>query len=342
MPHSPKSNDSQLKNGFFGSPMPCPEQAQPLSARRQLGVVALSITFILLGNMLSQLLIDQFVALLAPSIRQADWYLIVLASISMYLCAMPLSLFFFTTAEAGPPQPRRIKPLALLGLLTICIALTYLCNFIGFSFNALLEAITKVPPKNDLVELTSSTPLWANLLFMGILAPIMEEIFLRKLTIDRLTFLGELPAALLSGLAFGLMHSNSYQVFYTSALGIVFGMIYLATGKLRYTIALHISINLIGGVFISELLKHIDIEAFSAAPLEYAAQSPIPIALLLLFFAFLAICFLAAPIALILLWKRFKPQKNQSPLSRSAWRRALLCNPAVWIFFGAILMLFFI
>ena len=83
---------------------------------------------------------------------------------------------------------------------------------------------------------------------MVILAPEIEEYIFRKQLIDRMHIYGEKLAVVTSALMFGLFHGNLSQFFYAFALGLVFGYVYLKTGKLRYNISLHMLINLIGSV----------------------------------------------------------------------------------------------
>lgn len=78
--------------------------------------------------------------------------------------------------------------------------------------------------------------------------PVVEEIAFRKLIIDRTVQFGEKNAVLFSAMIFGLMHGNFYQAFYAFGIGLVFGYIYTRSGKIRYTIILHIIFNLICGV----------------------------------------------------------------------------------------------
>ena len=76
-----------------------------------------------------------------------------------------------------------------------------------------------------------------------ILAPICEELLFRKFIIDRIVNYGEVPAMLISGLMFGLYHGNLAQFMYAAGIGIFFAFIYIRTGKIGYTIALHMFVN---------------------------------------------------------------------------------------------------
>lgn len=74
-------------------------------------------------------------------------------------------------------------------------------------------------------------------------APILEEILYRKLLIDRLHAYGQWTAAALSALVFGLVHGNSGQFFLAFLIGLLFAVVYMKTGRVIYTVILHVIIN---------------------------------------------------------------------------------------------------
>lgn len=104
-----------------------------------------------------------------------------------------------------------------------------------------------------------------NLLLVVICAPIIEEYVFRKLLIDRTVRYGQGVSILLSGLMFGLYHGNLQQFIYAFGLGAFFAFIYVKTGKLRYTIFLHMFINFMGGVAGVLVLKALDLETYMNA-----------------------------------------------------------------------------
>ena len=308
--------------------------------RLQAVSIALGISLITLLTAAFQYLLVFLVYRFAPAIADTDWYYIVLSTAPMYAFAMPLSLLLFRIGRSDPPPTRRMSFPVWLGVLAICFTLMYAGNFIGIIVNTIISIFTGKPVINDLAELTLQTPLWANLLFCGILAPIFEEIFYRKLVIDRLRRYGDLAAILMSGLLFGLIHGNFSQFFYASFIGVVFGYIYLRTGKLRYTIALHMAVNLIGGVYVTEMTKLLTPILESTDPLLAMVENPACVTMVLLYFLFLAACVVATPIALVLLWKKIGFEKAQVKLSGNTAVRVFLLNPAVWLLAAVILLMF--
>ena len=159
--------------------------------------------------------------------------------------------------------------------------------------------------------------------------------------IDRLRVLGELPAVLLSGLLFGLIHGNFSQFFYATFVGFVLGYLYLRTGRLRYPIAIHMTLNLAGGVLMTEIARHLPFLTGEGdfALEELAASLPWVIAYggyLLLLLA----CVVATPITLLLLRRQIRLRRAVPAPEQTDWLRMLPGNPPVWLLGGVILLLF--
>lgn len=315
----------------------------PIDLRRerlQAASVAFGVAFISLFTAALQFLLVYLISCFAPALADADWYVIVLSTAPMYAVAMPLSILLYRIGRAEPPPRHRMSSLVWFGLLAICFTLMYAGNFIGIIVNAIISIVTGKPVVNELAEMTLNTPLWANLLFCSILAPILEELFYRKLVIDRLRRYGDLPAILISGVLFGLIHGNFSQFFYAALIGVVFGYIYLRTGKLRYTVGLHMAVNLVGGVYATEMTKLLTPILESDNPLITMAQNPAALAMLAPYLIFITACIVTAPIALVLLRKTIGFRKATVRLSARDAVRVFLVNPAVWLLAGVILLLF--
>ena len=79
----------------------------------------------------------------------------------------------------------------------------------------------------------------------------------RKLLIDRLLPYSEFFAILTGGLLFGLVHGNFYQFFYATMVGLLFSFIYVRTGRIGYTILMHIIINFTGSIVAPFIGEHL-------------------------------------------------------------------------------------
>ena len=88
-----------------------------------------------------------------------------------------------------------------------------------------------------------STGLVVTFLIPVVIGPILEELIFRKLLIDRIRRFGEWNAVLFSALAFGLFHMNLPQFCYAASVGLMLGYVYVKTGRILYTIIMHILLN---------------------------------------------------------------------------------------------------
>jgi CAAX amino terminal protease family. len=99
-----------------------------------------------------------------------------------------------------------------------------------------------------LAQLVTASDVWAATVFVVLAAPVIEELFFRRLLIDRLRGYGQRAAVAVPALAFALVHGNFTQVFYAFFLGLALGYVYIRTHRIGYTIMLHMAINALGSL----------------------------------------------------------------------------------------------
>jgi membrane protease YdiL (CAAX protease family) len=154
-----------------------------------------------------------------------------------------------------------------IGMFLACFPIAYaagaIANIIGTMINVQIGNATGKGAVNPVVDLMTQVPGAAVFVVAVILAPICEELTFRKFLLDRTVRFGEKTAVLMSGLAFGLYHGNLAQFAYAFVLGALFGFIYVRTGKIIYTILIHMFINGMSTVLSQVLLKSLDLEAIT-------------------------------------------------------------------------------
>lgn len=181
---------------------------------------------------------------LFPDFASGSYFRWFINYVPFYFVAIPvyvLLMSYFPKAER-----KRISPLCFfdwIKLLASSYALIYAGNVIGVTVGRVLSRALGKDVTNPVAEALDSENVFLMLLIVGVLAPIFEEIVFRKTMIDRLSLYGEKNAMIFTGVCFGLFHGNIAQGFYAAFLGIFFGYVYLRTGKIRYTVALHMFIN---------------------------------------------------------------------------------------------------
>lgn len=179
----------------------------------------------------------------------------------MYLVATPVCLVFLRRVEPRPMKQKSITFGYFLALLLMCIPIIYLGMYLGVKVTSLIDEYTGYNSSESLNKLIIGSDLLSNFIFLGLLAPIIEEILFRKLLIDRIVKYGEGIAVFTSALMFGLFHGNFTQFFFAFGVGLLFAYIYCRTGKIRYSIALHMIINMVNSVFIPFIISKIDMNA---------------------------------------------------------------------------------
>ena len=177
-------------------------------------------------------------------------------------------------------------------------------------------------------------------LCMVILAPLFEELVFRRTLIDRMRPYGEKLAVVTTAAMFALFHGNLSQMFYAFTLGLVFGYVYVRTGKLRYTVGLHMLINLLGGV-VGPLLTDWAGDALDLEDVSRLAEAELtPGALALGAYGLLMI--VAAIAGLVLLIARAKRVRFQpAPLELPRGKRfsTAWLNPGMLLFTAACLLM---
>ncbi len=165
-----------------------------------------------------------------------------------YVIAMPICIFMLNRKEQMVPEKSNLGTSGWFKFFTITFAMLFIGNFIASIVSSIIDAVSGVEVQNAVADLALSDNVIVKSIIMAIVAPIMEEYVFRKKVIDSLYAYGEKRAILISALIFGAIHGNISQMFYAFTLGLVFGYIYIKTGKIRYTISFHIIVNFMGGV----------------------------------------------------------------------------------------------
>lgn len=189
-------------------------------------------------------------------LRTSSWGMWITMLVPMYFVAMPLCILIMRGMPAEKPQDAKLGAGNFLIFFCIFYFFTYAGNIFGTILSGLLSGGTA---QNQISELAmDNNPL--KIVVMVIMAPLLEEYICRKLIIDRTRRYGEKIAVVLSGLTFGLLHGNLFQFFYAFAGGMVMAYIYIRTGRLRYSVLIHVIMNFMGAVIAPLILTAVDTE----------------------------------------------------------------------------------
>ena len=174
-----------------------------------------------------------------------------------------LVLYLLTKKNAQKPERSSLKFGWWFVMFLCCFGIGGIGQFIGSIVNGIITAPAAIinyvvsstlTSSNLVANLLYADDSWIYLIFgiitVGIVVPILEELIFRRLVINSTCKYGYGAAIMISAFTFAVYHGNFVQFFYAFGLGILFAYIYCKTGKLRYTVLLHMGYNLYAAMII--------------------------------------------------------------------------------------------
>lgn len=229
-------------------------------AKKTFSKIGLTLCMVLLVLYITQIALTVVLVLLKKdSFLETSTGMWLTSIIPMYIFAFPIGLLMLRSLPINAPEKEEITFKTFIVYVCIAFFLMNVGNYIGVFLSMLLSQGTA---ENALDTFALDTnPL--KILVMVILAPLFEEYIFRKQIVDRTKIYGEKTAVILSGLLFGLFHTNMFQFFYAFFLGVLFAYIYVRTGRLRYPVLIHGIINFCGAVVAPYIISKIDMDAIN-------------------------------------------------------------------------------
>lgn len=224
----------------------------------KLGIGFLVGTIVIFAVQILALVIAEAVA---PGLTEDMNIYLLVSMLPMYLIGIPVLALLVWKLPSQTPERRTMKPGQFAVAVIMSFSLMYVANIIGTIMTTIIGLFKHGGVQNTLANVvTETSPLIVSLI-MVICAPIVEEFVFRKLVVDRAVRYGQGTAVVLSGLMFGLFHGNLNQFMYATALGMFLAFLYVKTGKLKITIAIHMLINFMGSVVSAWVLKVVNLDA---------------------------------------------------------------------------------
>lgn len=256
-----------------------------------------------------QVAVSMLVLAFAPSLLDNPNLSLLVSMLPTYTIAFPLTSLLIHQVPGVQMKKHNMKPTQLLGAFVISYALMYLSNLAGQFFTNIIGIIKGSPVDDAIADLVSELNPLTAFFVMVLLAPALEEWIFRKLLVDRTIRYGEGTAIFLSGLMFGLFHGNLNQFVYTFLIGAFWAFIYVKTGRLRYTIYLHMALNFMGSVGSLFFLGAIStLEGGSSAMngFHFLLGMLIPLAIVIPYLIVVFGLVISGIVLLVTNWKRFR------------------------------------
>ena len=262
------------------------------------------------------------------------WLRWVMVFAPIYAAGVPAALMALHGMKREVPVRKNMRLRDFADAFAVCIFLMYSGNILGIAVTSALKRFFDITSANAATDLAAQGSVWMRLVFMVILAPFFEEFIFRAQFTSRMRPYGETAAVVTGALMFGLFHGNLNQFFYASMIGLVLGYVYIRTGKLRYTVALHMMINFLGGIAGPELIRVTEGDMFTADGITRSG---------ILLSIYICLLIGTALIGFVRLCLRMRTLKTETAEKEIIFRRGIRAawvNPGMLLFTAGCLILF--
>lgn len=173
-----------------------------------------------------------------------------LNALCLYCFALPFVWLVLRTIPTQTPTVSGQEKMGVGRLLLYFLIGYFIISVFAYLGVFINYLITLILPDYDTASLfdMSGVSTWAYLLYGVIIAPVMEELLFRWLPYKKLARYGEGSYVFYTAIAFGLFHENLDQFFFAMAIGVLYAAITYRTGKMRYSVILHMLNNLIASL----------------------------------------------------------------------------------------------
>ena len=245
--------------------------------------------------------------------------------LTMYGISMPFMGWLVSRIPAQKIEERKMTAGQWIIAFLMCYGLMYAGNLIGTALTFGIGMVKGTGVDNPLVSTVMQLNPRVTFIIAVLIAPTAEELLFRKLLTERIVKYGELTAVLASGL--------------------FLGFIYVKTGKLRYTIGLHMAINFIGsslGTWMLRVTGYMDTmetltEFLNTKNLEVLADLGNGIVGMFIFGSYASLILMMAGAGLILTWlnrKKFvccAPEEKVASLGKKK-AAVMIGNPGILLY----------
>lgn len=179
-------------------------------------------------------------------LNESTKYLVLVDGIATAV-TIPIMFFMFHRDRVkekvmGVVQPEKAKAWKYFAVIGIAVALC-----VGLNCLIIMSGLS---PRDEAYQETMtvmySAPMLVQVICLGILAPVCEELVFRGLMFKRLRAqTGFLLAAIYSTTIFAVIHGNMVQIIYAFVMGMVFTYVYEKYGSVKAPILAHIGANMV-------------------------------------------------------------------------------------------------
>ena len=286
------------------------------------------IGFIFLGltlfTILAQIIMGVILQPLPKSLTSNYDFWLLISALCTYILPIPFFLYFMGKFKKYNMEKKKLGILQFIACIIVTFALCYIGNIIGITITSIIGNFINSPITNPVNVMVGNSNVLITFLTVVILAPIFEELFFRKILIDRTIKYGGLVSIIISAVLFSLYHGNLNQFFYAFLMGAFFALIYVKTAKIEYTIILHALVNFFGSIVavsIASLLNSGDmqhIENLTEAEIISNFHQFLPLILAFLISIFIILIIIIGVILILVYYNKVEIPNGEVSLKISA------------------------
>lgn len=207
-----------------------------------LGLLVVVLAMIFLPNVITPLLGEEIATAYGMLISYACAYLIGFPIMLLIMRKVPKTV-------ATTRAPKKLKVWQIIGIASI----VYVTMWVISTIVGLLEQSAGTNATTTTTDLLGVNTIV--LFILGVfVAPVMEEVLFRKIGYERIACYGGGLYIVWTAVLFGLMHGNFGQSIYAGVIGLILAKVTYETGTVKYSMIIHVLVNLTGGVGLSGLI----------------------------------------------------------------------------------------
>ena len=220
--------------------------------------VGLTYSVLLLVNIILVILLRGFMPDVRQMLTSNNVSKVLVSILPNWLISYPLLVLLIRRKPMEKPERHDMSFWELVMYVVISFGIVFCANLAGLGVIQVIQKVSGCTFTNPTDELLKDQNAMLLIVMVALIGPILEEIVFRKMLIDTIGRYNAGVAVIMSGVVFGIIHTNISQFFYTFAFGLFLGFIYVKTGRLLYTIIMHVSVNLFFGTMSSILKRFTD------------------------------------------------------------------------------------
>lgn len=217
--------------------------------KKTFNIIGISLTIFMVLSQVVSLVLGIIINTFFSNFVESGWYIWIMSYVPLYIVSFPIFILMLKkipNTKIDLENKIKLQFKHIIKLIVISLGIIYPLNAMVMIFSNILELFFGSGLENSLTDIIINGDFIINMIFVVIVAPIMEEIIFRYIFYKKLIKFGVKIYIFFSALFFSLFHANLYQIPYAFFIGVIFALTTYLTGSIKSSIIMHAVINFIG------------------------------------------------------------------------------------------------